>query len=110
MASVHIGIGHDDHLVVTQLGEVERLAVLLRADGHAECSVDVPDFLAFEHPVVHRLLHIEDLSPERKDGLSHAVTALLCRTACGVSLDKEKLAFLRVTLRAVSQFSRHSRP
>ena len=35
VATVHVGIGHDDDLVVAQLGEVERLAILLGADGDA---------------------------------------------------------------------------
>ena len=96
MASVHVGIGHDDHLMVTELAQVQCLAVLLCSYGHSESGVDVADFFAFEDSVLHGLLHIEDLSSERQDGLGYTVTSLLCSTACRVSLDEEELALLRI--------------
>ena len=97
VASVDIGIGHNDDLMITQLAEVQCLAVFLRSDCHTESRVDVPDFLTLEDPVFHSLLNIEDLTSERKDGLGHPVTSLLCGTACGVSLDEEELAHFRIS-------------
>ena len=43
MRTIHIGIGHDDDLVVAKLGEIELLGVFLCADGHAERCVDILD-------------------------------------------------------------------
>ena len=55
-----------------------------------------------------RLLDIENLTSKRKDSLGFAVAALLGRTACGISLDKEELAFLRIPLGTIRKFARHS--
>ena len=108
--AVHIGIGHDDDLVVAELGEVHALLavlVLLR-HGDAEGGVDVADFLALEGAVLGGFLHVQDLATEREDGLDATVTALLGRTACGVTLDKEKFALLGIALGAVGQFAGHA--
>ena len=58
--------------------------------------------------MIHRLLHIEDLTPQRQDGLDVPVAALLGRTACGVSLHKKDLALLRILLRTVGELPGHS--
>ena len=55
-----------------------------------------------------RLLDIENLTSQRKDSLGLTVAALLGRTACGISLNKEKLAFLRIPLGTIRKFARHS--
>ena len=60
LATVHVSIGHDDDLVIAELREVQRHAVLFGADGHAESRVDVADLFALEDLVLHRLLHVED--------------------------------------------------
>ena len=56
----------------------------------------------------HHLLHVQNLSAQRQDGLSITVASLLGRTTGGVSLDEEYLAFLRVLVRAVSQLAGQS--
>ena len=63
------------------------------------------DFLALEHAVFHGLLHVEDLTAERQDGLEVSVASLLGRAAGGVSLDEEQLADSSVLRRAVGQLS-----
>ena len=110
MASVHIGIGHDDNLVVTQLTEIHSLLsvfILLR-HSHAECGIDITDFLTVERPVFCSFLHVQNLTSKRKDSLDATVTSLLCSTACGISLDEEELALFRISFGAVCKFTRHT--
>ena len=85
--SFHIGIGHDDHLVVSQLGVVKRLGVILCADRDTEGGVHRLDLLILKYSVGHRLLHIQDLSSQRQDSLILGVATQLGRTTCRVSLD-----------------------
>ena len=96
--------------MVTQLAQIHPfLAVLiLLRHGHSEGGVDVADLLAVESAVSGGLLHVEDLSSKRKDGLDPSVASLLRRSAGGISLDKEDLALLRISLRAVGQLARHA--
>ena len=51
------------------------------------------------------LLHVEDLSPQRKDGLERTVPALLGAPACGLPLHDVELALRGVLLRAVRELS-----
>ena len=100
VASVHIGIGHDDDLMVTELAEVHPLlsVLIFLGYGHAESRIDIADFLTVECPVLGSLFHIENLTSQRKDCLDATVTALFSRTACRISLDEEELALFRITL------------
>ena len=52
------------------------------------------------------LLHVQDLAPQRQDGLELPVPALLRGAAGGVALHQEELAQLRVPLLAVGQLAR----
>ena len=105
VGTVDIGIGHDDHLVVPQLGVIERLGILIGADGDAEGGVHRLDLLILKHSVRHSLLDIKDLTAQRKDCLIPGVTTQLRRTTCRVSLDEEELALLRITAAAVCQLT-----
>ena len=55
--------------------------------------------------MIHSLLHVEDLSSEGEDSLIVGVTALLCRSACRVTLDEEHLAFGGVAALAGREFA-----
>ena len=105
VASVHIGIGHDDDLVVTEFLKIEGVAVLRRADGDTQCRIDVLDFLTVEDAMFGSLLHIQDLTTEREDGLEVAVTALLGGSACGVTLHEVEFALFRHLRRAVGKLA-----
>src|SRR5437879_1769242 len=102
MRAVHVGIRHEDDLVVAELGEVE----LLGADAGAQGRDEEPDLLVREHLVVARLLRVDDLAAERQDGLRLPVSPLLGGAARGVTLDEEELPELRVALRAIGQLGR----
>ncbi len=75
--AVHVGIGHDDDLVVAHLGDVE----LVGPDARADRRDHRADFLVVEHLVEARLLHVEHLAAQRQDRLELAVAALLGRAA-----------------------------
>ena len=105
VASVHIGIGHDDHLVVTQFAQVQFLWVVFGSDGHTHCAEDVLDFFAFEDLMVHCFFHIQDLTAKRQDCLEVTVASLLGCTASRVPFDEEQLAKGGVFGRTVCQLA-----
>ena len=72
VGTVHIRIGHDDDLVVPGLGDVEFVT-----DAASEGRDHGPDFLAVQHLVQTGFFHVQDLAPQRQDGLEVPVTALL---------------------------------
>ncbi|KAG1244624.1 hypothetical protein G6F65_021697 [Rhizopus arrhizus] len=63
------------------------------------------DFIVGEQPVAIHFPGIEHLAAQRQDGLELAVTALLGRAACGVTLDDVQLAQRRILFLAVSQLA-----
>ncbi len=67
-----------------------------------------PDGVVAEHLVSPGLLHVEDLAPERQDGLRATVSAHLGSASSGVALYEVELAELRVLLRTVCQFAGQS--
>jgi hypothetical protein len=83
--------------MITELAEIQGLAVFLRTDGHSEGCIDITDLLTLENSMFHSLLDVQDLTPERKDCLSDTVSALFCSTTRRVSLDEEELALFRIS-------------
>src|SRR3546814_19737558 len=88
MPAVDVCVGHAHDLVIAQLFEVE-----LIADSRPERLDQRADFLRRDDAVEARALDVQDLALQRQDRLNLAVAALLRRSACRVTLDKEKLAF-----------------
>ena len=99
VGAVHVGIRHEDDLVVPELPEVE----LVRADAGAQRRDQEPDFLVGQHLVVARLLGVDDLAPERQDRLDPPVAALLRRAAGRVALHEEDLPHRGIALGALRQ-------
>ena len=100
VGAVHVGIGHDDDLVVADLRDVPLLreAAADRGDKRA-------DLVVREHAVDARLLHVQHLAAERQDRLRGAVAARRRRAAGGVALHEEQLCLGRVALGAVLQLA-----
>ena len=103
MRAVHVGVGHEDYLLVADPGYVE-LPLPFPYPG-AENGDGGSYLLVGEHLVEPGLLHVEDLSLERQDGLVRPVPGLLGGTARRFSLDYVELAFGRVPFLAVGQLS-----
>ena len=99
--AVHVGVGHDDDLVVAQLGDVE----IVQADAGADGRDHRADFLVPQHLVVARLLDVQDLALERQNRLIAPVAAALGGAAGRFALDQEQLAALRILLLAIGQLA-----
>ena len=68
MRAVHVGVGHDDDLVVPQLVVI---GVLL-ADARAHRGDERLDFLIGEHLVEAGAFRVQDLAAQGQDGLGGA--------------------------------------
>src|SRR5207245_2022527 len=86
MGSVHVGVGEDDDLVVTDLVEVELLPQA-RADGGDQGL----DLRVLQHLVHASALDVEDLAAAGGDGLGGGVARLDGRTTRRVALNYEQL-------------------
>ena len=101
---VHVGVRHQDHLVVAQLLEVELLA-----DAGADRRDQRLDLLVREHLVDAVLLDVDDLAAQRQHGLRVAVARLLAAAAGRVALHDEELRQRRVLDGAVGELARQRR-
>ncbi len=98
--AVHVGVGHDDDLVVARLRDVE-----LVAEAGADRADHGEDLVVGEHLVDARLLDVDDLAAQRQDRLEAAVARLLGRAAGRVALDEVDLAERRVFDGAVGELA-----
>ena len=72
-----------------------------RAEGGDHCL----DLFISVDPVFTSLFYIQDLAAQRKDRLRRAGPRRLRAAACGIALDEEDLAVLRILVRAVREFA-----
>ena len=101
MGAVHVGVRHDDDLVVAQLVEV---GVFL-ADASAHGRDEGLHFLVGQHLVEAGALGVQDLAAQGQDGLVARVAALLGGAACGVTFHDEQFGFRGVLALAVGQLA-----
>ena len=101
--AVHIGIRHDNDLVVTQLRDVKILV-----DAGAEGRDHGLDFLVLVDAFLSRLLDVQNFAAERQNRLRRPASGRLGGAACGISLDQENLTVLRILVGAVRQLSGQS--
>ena len=80
VATVHIGIGHDDELMIAELSQCSGLWDLQVYQRLHQCSVHVPDLFVFIDLMLHCFFHVQDLTPQRKNSLETTVAALLGST------------------------------
>ena len=99
--AIHVGVGHDDDLVVPQLVVI---GVLL-ADARAHRGDERLDFLVGEHLVEAGAFRVQDLASQGQNGLRVRVAPLLGRTACGVTFHDEQFGIRRVLALAVGQLA-----
>ena len=101
VCAVHVGIGHDDDLVIPELGDIE-----IFVDTGSERGDHGTDLGISQDPVQSCLFHVQDLTAERQDRLCFPDPCFLCASAGGISLDNKDLTVFRIFIRAVCQFSR----
>ena len=104
--AVHVGVGHDDDLVVAGPLEVEGESSSVLADAGADRRDQGADLLVVQDLVDLRLLAVDQLSPQGEDGLVAAVPALLGRASGGIALDDVELGQGRIALGAVGELAR----
>ena len=100
VGAVHIGVRHDNDLVVSHLGRIELIAFAGAYRSHHRPDFLMPqDFVRLlQHP-----LHIQNLAFQGQDCLEVPVPAHLRRTAGGLPLDDVQLRLRRIALGAVRQ-------
>ncbi|CWO13033.1 Uncharacterised protein [Neisseria meningitidis] len=86
MRAVHVGIGHDNDAVVTQLLGIE----FFLADARAQRGNQSGYFLTGEHFFKARLFNVQNLALKRQNRLEFAVAPLHGGTACRIALDQIK--------------------
>ena len=108
VGAVHVGIRHDDDLVVAGLLHVEGALALGVADARADGRDEGADLLVREYLVEARLLGVDELAAQGQDRLVAPVAALLRGAAGRVALDDVELAESRVALGAVGELAREA--
>ena len=73
VGTIHIGIRHDDYLVIIQLAYIEIIAVTLH-EATAKCIDKCFDLGILKHLCNRLLLHVEYLTSKWKYGLIHSVS------------------------------------
>ena len=102
MASVHVGIRHNDDFMIPELIGVKLLPDARPQGGDAGLELVVSIDL-----VRPGLLHVQHLSPKGQDSLEAGVPALGGGTSGGVALDDIELGELRVIFVAVPKLVGH---
>ena len=105
MSSVHIGICHNDYLVVTDLFNIESTFLITIADTGANCGDHSLNFLILESSMQTGLLNINDLTTKRQNGLSRSITSRLRGTTSRVTLNNEDFRFSRISFGAIRQLA-----
>ena len=101
MRPVHIGIGHQNHFAVAQFQRIK----IIFANARPQRGDHGSYFLVTQHLVVTGLFHIQYLALQRQNRLETPVSALLGGSACGFTLDQEKLTAVGIAFRAIRQLA-----
>ena len=108
MVAVHVCVGTDDHLVPSEVHEIEVRHILgpFVVDFHAAAKdlQQVGDNLAFEDLAEIRFQAVEDLAADRHDALKFCVPAQLDRAQGRVALHDIELTAFCVLRAAVHKF------
>ena len=103
MRPVHVGVGHDDDLVVAELLEVESPLPFPVADAGANGGDHRADFGVLQHLVQPGFLHVDEFTPDGQNCLELAVAPLLGGAAGRVTLDNIDFGVGRIAIRAIGQ-------
>ena len=101
MSTIHIGIGHNDDLVITQFCNIKILM-----DTGSESSDHGFDLGISINLIQSCFLYVQDFSTQRKNCLCCTASCYLCGTTGGITLYNVDLAVFRIFIGAVCQFSR----
>ncbi len=97
---VHVGVGHDNDAVVTQVFQAE---VIANAGPHG--GDEGPDFVIAQHSIQMRPFRVQNLPPQGQNGLEAAIPAHLGAAAGAITLDNVKLGQAGIPFRTVGQLA-----
>src|SRR6266566_1734315 len=106
--TIHVGIGHDNNLVITQFAKIESAFAVAIANACAHGRNHGADFVVLKDLVQPRFLDVYELAANRQNGLKLSVAALLGRAAGGITFDDVQLRIRRVAVGAIGQFARQA--
>ena len=101
MEAVNICICHDNDFMVTYLFKIK----LFSPNTCSHCSDHGFYFFMGKHLIKTGLFHIQYFTFERQNSLVFAVTPLLCRASCRITLNQKQFTQCRIRFLTVSQFS-----
>ena len=104
MRAVHVGIGHDDDLVVAQLLDIK----LIPANAGAQCGDQVADFLTGQHAIEPGAFDVQDLAAQGQNGLIGAAAALLGRATGRIAFDEEEFGLGGVFFLTIGKLARQA--
>ena len=102
MGPVHIGVGHQDDFVVSQVGNLE----FIRADTGAQRLDEDPQLLVAQDFIEAGFLNVQDLALQGQNGLIGAIAALFGGTTGGVALYKVDLRERWIFFLAIGKLAR----
>src|SRR5690606_19931608 len=102
VAPVHVSVGHDDDLVVTQPRRIE----LFRPNPSPQRGNYCGDLVVTEHFVETSLLDVQNLPFDGQDRLEAPISTLLRGSACRVTLNNKELGKGGILLLTVGQLAR----
>ena len=100
MRTIHIGIRHDNNLMIPQLADIKVLM-----NSGSECGNHRLDFGIGKNLVQTGFFYVQNLAAQGKDRLRRTASRLLCRAARGITLYDVNLAIFRIFIRAVCQLA-----
>ena len=100
MCTIHIGIGHNDDLVIPQFADIK-----VFMDTGTESRDHRLDFFIRIDLIQSCLFHIQDLTAQRQDSLGRTASCGFCASACGITLYDIDLTVSRILIRTVCQFT-----
>ena len=103
MGAVDIGVGHDDHSMVSELLNIEFLAY-----SGTESGDECPNLRVTEHFVQASFLYVENFTAKRQNRLKVTISPHFGGTTGGVTLNHEQFGFGRITIGTVSQLTRQT--
>ena len=104
MRTIHIGICHNNNLIITQFGNIEIVAVSLGKTASKRIDHGL-DLRIGQHFINTCFLNIQNFSTDWKNRLEITITGGLCGTTGRISLDDENLTFGSIPALTVCQFS-----
>ena len=95
--AIHVGVGHQNDLPVSYFRCVE---IFLR-NSRSERRNHGANFFVRQHLVVARFFNVENFAFQRQDGLKAAIAPLLGSATCGLALNQEQFAAVRLPFAAI---------